>query len=620
MFLNIIGICIGACIALLTVYSSVQARNHTTPIIISTSTGAPTTGGAVSGYNSSASAVSAIWLFANIYFVNALRTSRPQLQLPVIMYSIFAMISATYAPSFPTMSAGISFVERLLEAFTLAFAISTGVNFFVFPMTCRGVFFKQSAGMIGVLQGALIAQKEYVQSLEKEDMFKDPSADLVLMPDDKDEELKGHEAKHHHFHKEKKPERPVIPPQAKLKAMIAAIGGLQGQMYADISFAKREVAYGKLDASDIDEIHHHIRDIILPIYGMSSVADIFGRVAEKRGWVEGPEAARMAAATKDDPNHDLKKAKIKQWNEVMRILHVPFETMTAAMCEGLQHVSFVLELTKPPEASKRSKTYDAATAATGDEEADAGMVKPGDLRFSKHLKERIDGFYAQRQSSLTSFMQEMGDGDDFSSPKKTLETGRRMSMVGGEHSEAHKRNQRQLYMVLYMQFLLFSIGRAVLKFVEYADRRVEEGAMKKNRFILPGNRRLRKWVLGLWKKEDMSSSESTPDSAESGGAGIYSGSSFQTQLDPEHLPPANTWERATDVLRGMSRGLGSMESSFGFRVACATLTIGIVAYLKTTQVFFMEQRLVWAMIMVAIGELPLRKRCLSDHLADLTKA
>ena len=47
--------------------------------------------------------------------------------------------------------------------------------------------------------------------------------------------------------------------------------------------------------------------------------------------------------------------------------------------------------------------------------------------------------------------------------------------------------------------------------------------------------------------------------------------------------------------------MSSEECAFGFRVACATLTIGIVAFLKDTQVFFQQQRLVWAMIIVAIG-------------------
>ena len=96
MAFNILGVCIGSCIALLTCYCSVQARMHTSQPISSTSTGASGSTQAVE-YNSSASAVCGIWLFFNIMFANALRFSRPQLQTPVIMYSIFANVSVRSA-------------------------------------------------------------------------------------------------------------------------------------------------------------------------------------------------------------------------------------------------------------------------------------------------------------------------------------------------------------------------------------------------------------------------------------------------------------------------------------------------------------------------------------------
>ena len=151
-----------------------------------------------------------------------------------------------------------------------------------------------------------------------------------------------------------------------------------------------------------------------------------------------------------------------------------------------------------------------------------------------------------------------------------------------------------------MEFLLWSIGRAVIALVQFADKKVEDGTMKKNRLISPGLKRVKKWVTGCMKVED-AGAEHSPDSIESGGTNIYSGESFGAVKDPEHLPPTNAWQRSTNVLRRFAEILGSPESAFGFRVACATLSIGIVAFLQDTYIFFMEQRLVWAMIMVAIG-------------------
>ena len=151
-----------------------------------------------------------------------------------------------------------------------------------------------------------------------------------------------------------------------------------------------------------------------------------------------------------------------------------------------------------------------------------------------------------------------------------------------------------------MEFLLWSTGQAVIAFVQFADRKVEDGTMKKNKLITPGLKRLKKWVTASVKVED-AGVEHSPDTTESGGVNIYSGQSFQAAKDPEHLPPTNAWQRFGNKLRQTSEFLGSPASAFGFRVACATLSIGIVNYLKDTQVFFLEQRLLWAMIMVAIG-------------------
>jgi hypothetical protein len=124
--------------------------------------------------------------------------------------------------------------------------------------------------------------------------------------------------------------------------------------------------------------------------------------------------------------------------------------------------------------------------------------------------------------------------------------------------------------------------------------------MKRNRLIVPGQRRLKKWVLSIGKEDSAVDTES-PDSMEAGNNNIYMGPGFNPRKDPEHLPPATAWQRFGNGVRTIPRFLSSIESAFGFRVACATLTIGIVAFLKDTHVFFMEQRLVWAMIIVAIG-------------------
>lgn len=153
---------------------------------------------------------------------------------------------------------------------------------------------------------------------------------------------------------------------------------------------------------------------------------------------------------------------------------------------------------------------------------------------------------------------------------------------------------------LQMEFLLWSTGRAILDLVRFADDKVESGVMKRKRFISPGMKRIRKWFLNALSLED-SSVDHTPDSTEFGDIRIEVGDAYRQAKDPEHLFPTNAFQRFGNGIRVISRILGSQESAFGFRVACATLSIGIVAYLRDTQAFFIQQRLVWAMIMVSIG-------------------
>ena len=88
------------------------------------------------------------------------------------------------------------------------------------------------------------------------------------------------------------------------------------------------------------------------------------------------------------------------------------------------------------------------------------------------------------------------------------------------------------------------------------------------------------------------------------GAVIHMGDAYKKRKDPDHLPPTTAWQRFGESLRKITGFLRSDESAFGFRVACATMSIAIIAYLGDTQLWFTRQRVVWAMLMVALGMTP----------------
>lgn len=145
-------------------------------------------------------------------------------------------------------------------------------------------------------------------------------------------------------------------------------------------------------------------------------------------------------------------------------------------------------------------------------------------------------------------------------------------------------------------------GEAVQDFVAFAEEKTRDGSIAKTHFVIPSWRRLRKWFASVFGGSD-DAEESSNGLAGRGGAGnvVFVGHGWTSKKDPEHRAPKTTWQRVGNRLRLFSNFFGSPESVFGFRVVCATMTVGIVAFLEETQRFFMEQRLVWAMIIIAIG-------------------
>lgn len=485
------------------------------------------------------------------------------------------------------MTQGIAFTKRLIEAFLTGFAIASGVSLLVFPLTSRTVVFKTAAGYIGALRGALKAQRRYLESLENENVFSSQQTAEDGRSDG------HHEHQHNLFHHQKQAaaSQPSAEAQA-LKTMIATLAELQGKIGGDVAFAKREVAYGNLDASDLSQMIKLMQQIMLPIFGMSTVADIFDRAAKKRGW----KPASEGGSSYPERSRDVKEREIRQWNEVMKTLHHPFNVLTEAMDQGLQHTLYTLDLAKRPKKGRGLKTGDEIEGASSDTEAKGGIIEPGDKNFADSLSASIDRFYEQRELTLNAWR--IQHNADLNEARN--QASMQLDSEVGTATTDHQRRQRQLYLTLYIEFLLRSTGRAVLDLVRFADEKAGQGVIKKKRIIAPGMKRVSKWLSSALATED-SSVDHTPDSTETRSVSIEIGNAYQKSRDPEHLPPTNTWQRLGNFVRGISRILGTQESAFGFRVACATLTIGIVAYLKDTQAFFVQQRLVWAMIMVAIG-------------------
>lgn len=238
----------------------------------------------------------------------------------------------------------------------------------------------------------------------------------------------------------------------KLKTAFDLLGELHGKMAGELVFAKREIAYGKLDGAELKELFKLTRGVFLPLAGMTSIADIFNRVAESRGWKSANPGPQDELEEKNIIEETKDKEK-KQWNNIMKSLHGPFEIMTQAIDEGLQHTLYTLELAKPPKA-KTTPKIPVADQTSRDMEAQGDIIEPGDKGFAIYLTRRIDNFYDQRKLNLAIWCRQNGvelDENLFKDPALPAP----FIDVEREDLFQHQKNQRQLYLILYVSI---SIG------------------------------------------------------------------------------------------------------------------------------------------------------------------
>ncbi|RAH82234.1 hypothetical protein BO86DRAFT_409553 [Aspergillus japonicus CBS 114.51] len=566
MVLDILAVCVASAFALLMMYCSIKAREHSEP---SSATSSATSTTSVS-YNASASAVSGVWLFFQIYVVHTFRAKFQQFQFPVIIYSIVANVTFTYAPRLGTMTAAITLVKKLLEACLTGLAICTGVSLFILPKSTRGIILKQMGGYIDGLRGALRAHTAYFESLEREDMFG--------------------RAETYDSRVEKMTESGKVysPEAAAIRSACQKLTDLHAKIHGDLTFAKREFAIGKLGPDDLQAIFRQLRQAMIPVVGLSFVVDIFQRLSDYNKWNQPIDPGTP---------EDIRCRVVQEWNDIMRAVHDPFRSMIDTIDEGLQHVSYVLEFSKPPNSSTASKESE-------DVEANASP-KPGEKAFAGLYAKKLKDFKAAKRIALRAWGEEKGitlPPDFFEHPSSVhLDFD---DIPSDSSGVGRDRSRRQLYLILYMEQLLSSTGHVIQDFIHFADEKRASGKLSRKRLIIPGSKRLLKWVVSAFKAEDTHEDDNLGGDISSQNNILQLGEAYKHRKDPEHLPPENALQRFGDKLRRIPSALRSPESAYGFRVACATMTVAVVAFLHDTQSFFVKQRFVWAMIMVNLSMSP----------------
>ncbi|KAJ5667774.1 uncharacterized protein N7477_006344 [Penicillium maclennaniae] len=513
------------------------------------------------GFSSDACAVAAVWLIFMIWGANSLRALKPiELQDPMVAFSIFASVTITRAGMFTSRAEGLEFVARLLKGFMIGFAIATGVSLLILPITSRGNVFQDIKGYLASVEDVLAAQISFAEEDIVNGLFTG-SGLLRRTRTAMDQDAQGE-----------------TDPQCtrnKLQGSMTKLNGLHSKLHADLFYSKDEIAWGKLSADDLSTIATLLRSILLPLSGMSMLPEILEVIVKN----EGPHEAD------DNSEGELKYSEIRK---VLETNHARLVHATKLVQRGLSRFLLALELITPKHLDKRTRGTQAR-----DTEAKGEELDPTQSDFGSRFEAELQRYYTARKQQPDALA--------------SLEA----------YSEARFADpdvRQEFFVILYMSHLQDDLLNATLQLVQFADDKIADGTMKRGRLIFPKQKSISDW-FSLGRKDD--EEHNRRQSSHVDPANIHRAPQSPGFPNPEHLPPENIWEKGSTVLRSFSHAIKSDQSLFGFRVAAASFSVGILAYLHQTQDFFIRQRCIWAMIVIVIGMNPTSGQTMFGFIARI---
>jgi hypothetical protein len=310
LIFNVLSTCFGSALSLLAIWCGIKAREHTTPT------------GSTSAYNSSQAAVCAICFFFSQWMAGTIRAKIPLLQTSVYFFSVLTMITMTYAPRFHTMEQVINLIAELLEIFFIAFGIATGVSLLIFPTTTRTILFKKQTAYFGAMRGFVKKQAAYYRALRISEPFSTQSSGSPEPKNGPNGVIDP-------------PKKPTFPEREALFATLNGLIALQTEIYNDTVYAKREIAYGKLNGDDLQQLFKAFRAILTPMTGIRTMIEVFDRQASDNST---PQGTRESVDARAYAKTELRLL----WSRVISAVHGAFEEIVDVIDEGFEHAAIVL--------------------------------------------------------------------------------------------------------------------------------------------------------------------------------------------------------------------------------------------------------------------------------------
>ncbi|KAL8243718.1 hypothetical protein R6Q59_009976 [Mikania micrantha] len=549
---TLILLCITVCVTILAGYCSIQARLHTIP-----------SGGTPDDYNSSAAAVSGIWLIFAIWALQTFRTYKPHRTKSVVLCAILSEVSIVTSAQLHSLDSVIASNLQTFETFLLGLALSAFTSLFIFPQSSRDVTL---ADIVKLFE---ISEK----------------ATAFTLPFGDDEAAANSAAT-----KEASVSQVELLSQTFTKFQI------------DVADAKKDIGWSIFSPGDYKEFMRLFRVFVIPLRGLFAIESI--RTTLHFG----------ADATQFDKKMALEEAdgvdSKESWDAIFKILREPTSQLHQLTEEAVNHCRIVLHLpgsnmTTQQSKQTRSNSEDTGPAITGSnkttqqpkeprsdpEDTDPEILSrelPGGAGFVQQFEQRIQ----QQRMTLKLILSNWKEENYCSG--LIDEAGLNSPLV--EQQQDSSAQQGRFLFGLYVEHLYNGVLEALLEIVMFCDQ--FSGSQVELRW--PGKKRMLNLVRKLTDHHHI---EGDIDEVQSEIPDLTP----QRSRAPEKAPKKRfgfNLQQIDHYLDKVFAVIGSPQSFFGLRVACAVLTVVIVALLERTQQWFFNQRGLWSAVFIPFSMAP----------------
>jgi hypothetical protein len=175
------------------------------------------------------------------------------------------------------------------------------------------------------------------------------------------------------------------------------LGALHSKLGPDIGYAKREVAFGSITGTDLEEITERLHELYLLVTGMGQIVTMLRRLVRPQRLEAAPSPGSSTG----------KEHKEKDIADAMNILDTTFNDFADIIDGSIDHTLLLLELNGPTRRERLDIRKQFSTSI-GNTEAYSGESSPGQSQYLGGLERRVAAFQKLRMTSLEAWKASTG--------------------------------------------------------------------------------------------------------------------------------------------------------------------------------------------------------------------